>query len=268
MHGAAFQALGIDAGYEAWDVPPAALEATVAKLQGEGMLGANVSVPHKETVGAYLDDLRDAARAVGAVNLIVREGDRLVGDNSDAAGFAGALEEAGVDVPGRRAVLLGAGGAARAVAWSLLQDGVAEIAILNRTRERAEVLRDAFADGAGEGQLRVIDDPRDAMGSDLWVQTTTLGMQQGGENPETTPIDEAAWGALLAGARDPVAVDVVYRPRVTPFLRHAAAAGARTVDGAGMLLHQGVVAFEAWTGREAPLEVMRRALQDALQEGN
>ena len=256
MHDAAFEALGMDGRYVAWDVPPDALADAVARLRaGADLLGANVTVPHKEAVVAHLDELTPEARRLGAVNTIVRRGGRLLGHNTDAIGLAAAL--AGLPTPPGpgRALVLGAGGAARA-ALAVLRDAGANVAVFNRTHARAERLA---AEWRSQGDVRAVaaEALADAVaGADWLVNTTSVGMHGG---PPGSPLPE---GVLpRAGA----VVDLVYRPRPTPLLRAAAAAGLVTHDGLEMLLQQGAAAFEAWTGQRPPLGSMREALESALR---
>lgn len=252
MHAAAFAAVGLDATYEARDVPPAGLAAAVAGLRHDPWRGANVTVPHKTAVVPLLDHLRATARRLGAVNTIVREGDRLVGENTDLDGFARALADLAAAPAGGRVVVLGAGGAARAVVAALADRGAA-LAIHNRTRARATDLVAHLGVPA-----HVLDDAAlaDAVAeADLLVQTTSVGMAGG---PPGSPLPA---GVLpRAGA----VVDLVYRPAVTPLLAAALAAGLAVQNGLPMLVHQGAAAFEAWTGRPAPVDAMGRAAEAAL----
>lgn len=265
MHDAGFAAVGLDARYAAWDVHPDDLPAAVERLRGDGMLGANVTVPHKVNVLPLLDEVRPTAASIGAVNVIVRNGERLIGDSSDGAGFLRSLSEAEVDVRGRSVALLGAGGAARAVAWALVGKGVGRLTIVNRTASRAEQLAAAIGQRDGRATVDVAATVDELTSIDLWVNATSLGMRREGHEPDVTPV-EAPDLAERSSRTDPVAVDLVYRPRRTPFLRKAERAGLRTVDGVGMLLHQGTVAFEAWTGLDAPIDAMRTALERALAD--
>lgn len=253
MQQAALDALGLRATYEALDVPPDALAAAVAALRSEPWWGANVSVPHKEAVVPLLDALRPTARRLGAVNTIVREGDRLVGENTDLAGFARALDALGAFGDGATAVVLGAGGAARAVVAALRDRGV-RVAVANRSLARAEALVAEL--GAGGARVLAAGEVEAAVrGADLLVQTTTVGMAGG---PPGSPLPD---GVLpRAGA----VVDLVYRPARTPLLRAAAAAGLAVQNGLPMLVWQGAAAFEAWTGRTAPADAMGRAAEAAL----
>jgi shikimate dehydrogenase len=255
MHDAAFAASGLEGRYEAWDVPPADLSAAVARLRADdALLGANVTVPHKEAVAAYLDASTPVARRIGAINTVLRRGRTLVGDNTDAAGFVAAVAELGVPLRAGRVVVLGAGGAARAVVAALVDAG-AIVGVHNRSRPRAEALVAAWR---ADGEVDVVGDEdlgEAVLAAHLLVNTTTVGMSGG---PPGSPLQD---GLLpRAGA----VIDLVYRPRVTPLLAAARAAGLPVQDGVPMLVHQGALAFEAWTGRQAPVGIMRRAVEAAL----
>lgn len=257
IHQAAFDALGIAARYERWAVPPADLAAWVASLREPNTLGANVTVPHKEAVVPLLDELSPTARAIGAVNTIVQIGGRLSGDNTDAAGFLRALEEVGGVPRGGAVVLLGAGGAARAVAYALLQAGVGTLAIFNRHADRARALAAALQPYArGPVAAFPLDAPQRAQwlaDCALLVNTTSVGLH-GGERllaPEEVPAQ-----ALV--------VDIIYNPPQTPLLADAARRGARTLNGLPMLVYQAALAFERWTGQQPPLDRMFAAARAAL----
>ncbi len=258
MHDAAFEALGLDGRYEAWDVPSAGLAGALDGIRSSSvLLGANVSVPHKEAVVALLDELTPAARRLGAVNTIVRRGRTLLGDNTDAYGFAAAMAELERPPGPGRALVLGAGGAARAAVAALLAVG-SSVLVYNRDPARAAAL---VADWQCEGELGVVDAVglRDAaLRADWLVNATTVGMQGG---PPGSPLPAGMLPA--AGA----VMDLVYRPRPTPLLAAARAAGLPIQDGVAMLVHQGAAAFLAWTGHQPPLEVMRAAVEGALAAG-
>lgn len=260
---AAFNHYGLDARYLAWETPPDALAAEVAKLRGGDFIGANVTIPHKQAVMALLDEVDPLAEAIGAVNTIVKRGGRLVGYNTDAHGFMRALkEDAAFEPSGRRALLLGAGGAARAAAFALCQEGVASLAIANRTLARAEALAaDLSADGASVSAIAADDAALNyaALNADLIVNSTSVGMRHGGAEGQT-PLA----GGLIP--HDAVALDMVYNPQHTPLLAAARSAGARAVGGMPMLIYQGAAAFEMWTGRVAPVEAMFAAGNVALMQ--
>lgn len=243
IHNAAYRALGLDWVYVALPVPPGEVPAALAGVRSLGIQGLSVTMPHKAAVAAEVDVLTADAAALGAVNSVRRDGDRLVGDNTDGGGFVDSLLDAGVDPAGRRCVVLGAGGAARAVIRALAVAGAAQVTVVNRDPARARTA----AQLAGErGATGTTDD---LAGADLLVQATPVGM--GGDatlaaDPEVLPD-----GAVVA--------DLVYHPLVTPLLAAAAGRGLRTVDGLGMLVHQAARQLEAWTGLDAPVEVMREA---------
>ncbi len=258
MHNAAFHALGIDWCYVPLHVASAQVEAALRGLVALGFVGANVTIPHKEAAARLADELTPAAQAIGAVNtLTVLQGGRLRGDNTDAGGTLAALREAGVEVAGRRAVLLGAGGSARAVAYALAASG-AHVVLANRTPERAAALAASLQPHvAGRLEATILSDAGALQAAlaraDLVVNATSVGM-----HPEDarSPLPEGV--QLHPGL---AVLDLVYAPRETRLLRQAAHAGCRTIEGLRVLVHQGALAFEMWTGRPAPLDVMSRAVE-------
>ncbi|GIW46072.1 MAG: shikimate dehydrogenase [Candidatus Binatia bacterium] len=250
MHNAAFAALGLDWVYVPFPVRAGALPAAVRGLAALGVVGANVTVPHKEAVGRYVDELSPLAKRVGAVNTIVCRSGRLYGDNTDVYGVRQALRR--VKLRGATAVVVGAGGAARAVLVALEALGVRRVLLVNRTLERARVLRRKFSSGGFHVEVRdfsALVEARYLKEVRLVVNTTSLGLH--GE-----PFPAVAFELT---PRECVAFDLIYG-RWTDFLRRARAADRKTIDGSEMLLHQGAEAFRLWTGRRAPLEVMRSAL--------
>jgi shikimate dehydrogenase len=242
MHNAAYKALGMDWRYVKLPVPPALLSETVRALHGSGFRGANVTIPHKVNAFAYADLRTRAAVAIGAANTLTFSDDGAIeADNTDAAGFMAALD---MDVSGLRALVLGAGGAARAVVWALRQAGAAEVMVWNRTPERAEAL------AAGLGATATL---RPAT-CDLLVNATSVGLEP--------RLDEAATMAALRLDElepPPVVADLVYGDEPTPLLAWAERGGSRTVGGLEMLVRQGALSFERWTGVQPPLDVMRAA---------
>jgi shikimate dehydrogenase len=255
VHNAAFAHLGVGARYELWPTPAADLPARIESLRAPHFLGANVTLPHKVAVLALLDRLDADAAAIGAVNTIVREEDgALSGGNTDAPAFLASLREDGAYEPAdQTALILGASGAARAAAVALIGAGVEQLIVVNRTLERAEeLLGDALA--ATERELRLFALAPDDVALPALLADTTLIVNA----------TSLGWGAdatpLAAEMIPPHALvfDMVYRP--TRLLRESAARGARTLDGAGMFVRQAALAFERWTGRAAPLDVMRAAL--------
>ena len=256
---AAFDALGIAARYEAWQTPLEDLSARVQWLREVNALGANVTVPHKESVLPLLDGLDPPAARAGAVNTIVQRDGVLTGYNTDIAGFLDALRNEGnFDPKDRSALVLGAGGAARAVAIGLLDAGVARLAIHNRTAERAERLCRELADDRMRLHPRAADGRPARFAGDLVVNTTTLGMRRSEETTEPLPLDPEHIPATA------FVYDIIANPLVTPLMAVAAARGCPTLGGLPMLVHQGAHAFSLWTGRDAPLGVMMEAARRAM----
>ncbi|MDB4971813.1 MAG: Shikimate 5-dehydrogenase alpha [Myxococcaceae bacterium] len=261
MHTAAFRARGLEATYAHFPVHPDDVADAVRGLKALGLRGANVTVPHKEAVIRYLDHVTPEARAIGAVNTIVRDVDRLIGHNTDAPGLARSLDDAGVDIAGARALVLGAGGAARASVVGLAGRGASRIAIAARRIEQAEQLVRDLQPSCGRTVLEATVLTREALADEL--HETTLLVQSTSATLASSP-DAAGFAASLAIELLPAAaavVDLVYRPRITAVLARAEERGLKVVDGLGMLLHQGALAFELWTHMPAPLDVMRAALE-------
>jgi shikimate dehydrogenase len=244
MHAAAYRALGIDAVYVAFDVAPIALRDAVAGMRALGIRQLSVSLPHKEAVLALADQVSSEARAIGAANTLTRVGGELVADNTDASGVRRTLEPRG-PWPGKRATVLGAGGAARAVVHALCALGL-EVAIVNRTRARAERLAAELG-----GRVGTLDDAYD-----LLVNATPVGMHP---RSDETPVPA---GRLLPGA---TVFDTVYRPLETRLLREARERGCRTQDGLEMLVQQAALQIRIWSGRDADPRVLRGAAEAALQ---
>jgi shikimate dehydrogenase len=239
MQNAAFRALGLDWSYELLDVSPDDLPAAVARLREPDAVGANVTIPHKQAVMQHLDGLDPEAMRAHAVNTIARKGSRLVGSNSDVAAIRAAIEEVGVEPRGANAVVLGAGGSARAAAVAL--DG-AHIAFVSRHPEDADLPGRVVA--WGDPSV-----PKLVRGADLLLNATPLGRR------EEMPLRPAAL------PRNGAVIDLVYVTGGTPLARKARSLGLRTVDGWQVLLDQGALSFETWTGRSAPVDAMRETLQ-------
>jgi shikimate dehydrogenase len=240
MHNAALAAVGLDGWrYVRLPLPPELFDETVRALPGAGFRGANVTIPHKEAALAVADTASDAARAIGAANTLTFEEDAIQADNTDAPGLLAALP---VEAAGRTALVLGAGGSARAAAWALREAG-ADVGVWNRTPERAEALATAMG----------VRTARSGEAADIVVNCTSVGLRDPQEPFKELPLraDDLDAGRLV--------VDLVYRAGGTQLLRAARARGASVVDGLEILVAQGAASFERWTGRAAPLQTMRAA---------
>jgi shikimate dehydrogenase len=262
MHNVAFEELGLGYHYELKPVRPGALgRFTADEMRGEAVRGANVTIPHKVSIMGHLDEVDPEAAAIGAVNTIVNEGGWLMGYNTDGRGAMRALEEAYGDLRGAKAVVIGAGGAARAIGRHLSM-AVDELSILNRTASRAESLASGLVSLPGcNASVTAAALTRDNLRSklveaDVLINATPLGM-----TPDTdkSPVDS---DLLHPGL---LVFDTVYNPLKTRLLREAEEAGARTLTGAKMLAYQGAASFELWTGARAPEELMFEVVVDALR---
>ena len=250
MHNAGFASLGLDWAYAAFDVAPGDAAAALTAMRALGLAGLSVTMPHKHDVAAGVDELDPAAAALRSVNTVVPFGDRqLRGYSTDGAGFVASLAEHGVEVRGRRVAVLGAGGAARSIVDAMARHEVAEIVVINRTRASAVVA------AALAGPHARVGDATDVSGCDIVVNTTSVGM-----GSSDLPLDPAT---LRSGH---VVVDIVYHPRVTALLTAAAATGAVTVDGLGMLVHQAVLQELLWTGSAPDPGVLREAAERHLRQ--
>jgi len=265
----------LDIRYEAWETAPAQLQEVVDDIRKSQNIGANVTVPYKETVLPLLDEVDELAGSIGAVNTIVKKADRLVGFNTDAYGFIEVLDKEGhFDPEGRKVFILGAGGVARAVCFALVQRKVASLAITDGIFERAS----ALAENLMNYTKRISASPRELKteinhlrwktlssastlnNCDLIVHCTTIGMKdspQEGQSPLS----------LEVIPKNALVYDVVYNPWPTPLLKLAQKAGANTLGGLPMLVYQGAASFKLWIGREAPVDIMLTKAREALTGG-
>jgi shikimate dehydrogenase len=249
IHNAAFRAAALDWLFAAFEVAPGQAATALAGMRALGLGGLSVTMPHKADVADAVDVLTSAAERLHAVNTVVPRPDGgLEGHNTDGGGFIDSLLDAGIDVAGRRCVVLGAGGAARALVVALADSKAAEIVVVNRSAGPAAV---AAALAGDRGRVGTTADITDA---ELLVNATSVGM---GSNDLPARADDVHAGQVVA--------DIVVHPLDTAFLRAARAAGATTVDGLGMLVHQAARAFTLWTGVVAPVDVMRRAARAAVE---
>ncbi|MBA2752859.1 MAG: shikimate dehydrogenase [Chloroflexia bacterium] len=256
IQGAALRETGFVATYERWHTPAADLPGRIADLRAPDVLGANVTVPHKQAVISLLDAVQPFAQRAGAVNTIIHHGERLIGDNTDIEGFGTALAAACPDVAGRAAVVLGAGGAARAVVLALEQAGADPITVANRDPARAAALATALAPSVVATAGVDLETLRELLGeARLLVNATSVGW-----HGDDLPIPADLLAALPA---DAVLIDLTYRD--TALLRAARDRGLAAHDGLAMLVYQGARAFTLWTGMDAPVEAMFAAARRARE---
>lgn len=262
MHNAAFAELGMDYAYLPFEVESRHLQAAVAALIPLGIVGVNVTIPHKEAVMPLLHEISEEAALIGSVNTIHVSGERLKGYNTDAYGYETSLSQEGAfDLAGKRIFVLGAGGAARAVSFQSALAGAAEMVIADVIDARAKALGAAVLEAFPACRVETCAvDPatiREALaGKDLFVNATPIGMK-----PDDPQLIDTAWLDATA-----FVFDVIYNPQETRLLREAKTRGLRTMNGMGMLLYQGARAFEIFTGVEAPLAVMGNVLREKFQE--
>jgi shikimate dehydrogenase len=252
LHNTAFAALGLNWTSLAFEVAPGRAAGALDGVRALGLAGISVTMPHKADVAALVDECSDVAATLGAVNCVVNRDGTLRGENTDGAGFLASLARgAGFDPAGKRCLIIGAGGAARAVAVALARAGCAEVAVVNRTAERAA---EVMALAGGVIRMGQLDDDGDVAQADLVVNATPVGMAGAGAEGNGWLVPPS----LLHSGQ--VVADLIYVPRPTPWLAAAAEAGAQTVDGLGMLVHQAAAQLELWTGLPAPVDRMWEAV--------
>ena len=258
IQNAALYAAGLDYVYAALPVRADALSSAVRGLCNAGIAGFNVTIPFKTEIIPLLDALSEDARRIQAVNTVVIEDGRMVGHNTDVVGFLAGFAERGIALTGKKAVLIGAGGAARAALWGLLRSGISSVVIGVRNASKGAALA---ADFAADGDVRAVSFDDSAWiaacsDADLVVQTTPLGMTPHTE--EMPPVD----AAMIKPSA--VVYDLIYTPAETRFLREARARGCETINGETMLVAQGAEAFHLWTGKRPDVELMKRVLREEL----
>ncbi|MDH4163180.1 MAG: shikimate dehydrogenase [Nitrospirota bacterium] len=254
MHNSAFRKLGLNACYVPFAVRPESLGDAARSIIPLGLRGLNITVPHKQNVIPYLDELTEDAKLIGAVNTIEVKGGRLIGHNTDGRGFIRSLRlETGISPKGKSVLILGAGGASRAVSFSLALAGARNIALYDVDRKKANALAKDIRSRAGAACSAVDRDSLSeaAYGAHIIVNATPLGLKKG--DPLPLPREVINKTHLVC--------DLVYNPARTALLKTAATRGASTLQGIGMLLYQGVIAFEIWTGMKAPVGTMHAALK-------
>jgi shikimate dehydrogenase len=258
IHNAAFDHLELDFVFLAFKVKAADLENAVRGMRGLGIHGLNVTMPHKSTVISFLDEVDSTVKFLGSANTILNKDGKLSGFNTDGVGALKALRENGAELSEKKMLLLGAGGAAKAIAFALAEE-VGELVVLNRAAEKAAVLADALKRMFGKkivgGALSPSAVQKNLQDADLLVNATSVGMHPNVNQSLVAP----QW------LKSNLAVmDIVYNPVETKLARDAKAAGAKVISGVEMLIYQGAASFKIWTGRSAPIEVMRRAALNKL----
>jgi len=252
MHEAGFKAAGLPATYDRITVQPTQLAENIGYLKNNGYDGWNVTYPLKEKIIPYMDVLTPEAQCIGAVNTVKVQNGRLVGHNTDGGGFIQALLSKGFVFDGKEVVILGAGGAAKAIAAALASLQV-KMLILNRSEEKAVTLARKVNMLGGNAVSGILAPGRWLEVVDLLIQTTSIGMKDEAYTIDLQGLNSSAW-----------AVDLIYHPAVTDFMAQAAACGCRSMNGLDMLLFQGILAWEFWLEQKAPLDIMRKALQEKL----
>lgn len=260
MHNAAFQALEMDYVYLAFKVKPVCVPDAVEGMRALNIRGLNVTMPHKKAVMASLDRIDLSAQIIGSVNTILNKENLLFGFNTDGVGAVKALKENGVALKGSKILLLGAGGAARAIAYAMAKEAD-ELTVLNRTVKDAQTLSKLVEKAASKrivsGSLSLEDIDANLQDSDILINATSVGMKP---RPDQTPVPVELLRKNLA------VMDIVYNPLETKLARDAKALGAKVISGVEMLIYQGAASFEIWTGKSAPVEVMRKAALTHLQK--
>jgi shikimate dehydrogenase len=258
IHNAAFNHLKLDFVFLAFKVKAADLENAVWGMRGLGIHGLNVTMPHKSTVIAYLDEVDSAVKFLGSANTILNKNGKLLGFNTDGVGALKALRENGTELSEKKVLLFGAGGAAKAIAFSLAEE-VGELVVLNRAAEKAALLADALNPMFGKkivgGALSPSAVQKNLQDADILVNATSIGMHPNVNQSLVAP----QW--LKSNL---IVMDIVYNPVETKLAKDAKAAGAKVISGVEMLIYQGAASFKIWTERAAPIEVMRKAALNQL----
>jgi shikimate dehydrogenase len=259
MQEAAFAELGLNWRYLLMEVKPNDLADAIRGVRALGMRGINLTIPHKVAVMALLDDIAPDARVIGAVNTVYREGDRLIGANTDGKGFLRGLREAEIDPHGKRVAVLGAGGAARAITFELAFAGASELIVINRSVERGQQLVDALRKDTSTAVQFVSWSSTYVVPPtiDILVNATSIGLYPDADALPDISLDQARSDLFVC--------DVIPNPPDTRLMQLARSHGLRTLNGLSMLVHQGTIGFELWTGRAAPEAVMKEALHKAFE---
>lgn len=257
MHNTAFEALNLDYVYMAFEVQDGLVKEGLDALKVLNARGCNVTMPHKQKVVKLLDEVSEDAKIIGSVNTVLNDNGRLIGYNTDGRGFVKALKEQGIDFQGKKIVMVGSGGAARAVAIQLAFDGAGEIVMMNRTLSKAEEIMDIINKNIQTSKGRALDIDEVVMKEELkdatiLIDCTSLGMK--------STIDQSIISTPDTLHKDLFVADIVYDPLKTKFLSIAEEAGCKTMNGINMMIYQGALAFNIWTGEDMPVDYIKDAL--------
>lgn len=257
MHNSSFQKLGLDFVYLAFEVEDGKIEEGINAMKTFNAIGFNVTMPHKEKVVKFLDEVSEDAKLIGSVNTVLNKDGKMIGYNTDGRGFVKALEMSDIEYKGRKVVVLGSGGAARAVAIQLAFDGASEVVIANRTQSKAEEIANTINENIYTSHGRVVD-LKDStlkdelLDSSILVNCTSVGMKD--------TIDKSVINNSDVFHKGLFVVDIIYDPLKTKFLSMAEEAGCRVMNGIDMMIYQGALAFKIWTGVEMPIEYVKKVL--------
>lgn len=257
MHNISFKKLGLDYVYMAFEIEDKSLEKSVEAMKTFNVKGFNITMPHKENIIKYLDEISEPAKIIGSVNTVVNNDGKFVGHNTDGRGFIKALEEKGQDFQDKKIVIIGAGGACRAVAIQLAFDGAREVVIFNRTLVKAEFISATINKEIYKGKSRALELDEDRLKEELkdtsiLINTTSIGMKN--------TIDQSPIKNPNILHKDLFVADIIYDPLKTKFLSQAEEMGCKTMNGINMLLYQGALAFKKWTDRDMPIGDVKKAL--------
>lgn len=260
IHNSSFEALGLDYVYLAFEVEEENLKETLTSLKVLGAKGGNITMPFKETVIEYLDEISEEARIIGSVNTFkIDEKGKITGYNTDGKGFIKALEEKGVEFKGKKVVIVGAGGAAKAIAIQLAYDGIGELVVFNRTLENAELIVENINKNIPNcrGRAEIMDETKlvyEINNSAILINCTSLGMKD--------TLDKSIISSSDQLPKDIFIADIIYDPDQTKLLKMAKEAGVKHMNGLMMLIWQGAIAFKIWTGLDMPVDLIKKELFD------
>ena len=262
MHNAVFQKLDLDYVYIPFSIPPEDLLSAIKAMKTLNFVGFNVTIPHKKNIIKYLDEVDYHARLVGSVNTVIRENGRFIGYNTDGEGFIKSLEEKGVEVEGKTIFLIGAGGAAWAIAFAMMERKPRRIFILNRDMDNAEFLRIRLTMAYRKSTVLTLPHKKQPLKYTLQVTDLLINATPVGMDGESIPFD------LEIEHLPPHAViyDLIYSPPLTPLLKKGRNLGLKVINGVGMLVHQGAISLKMWLGIDPPLDVMKKAVEEFLSQ--